>query len=99
MRIWKRCPLIWKHVYNEKAVKRKILHIKTPRWRVRLGKLNTSLFIPEISRFLWHMYVHYRSHTSLLLVPVLSKVNPVRILPSCLNTYLSVILPYLPIFN
>lgn len=55
-----------------------------------------SLDSPEISRILWHLCVHCRGHTSLFLVPVLSKVNPVCILSFCLNIHLNVILPYVP---
>jgi len=70
------------------------VHTKAPGLRILLGKLNTSLVSPNIFRLLWQLYVHYRGRTSLLLVPVLSKVNPVCILSSCLNMYLNIILSY-----
>jgi len=90
MSFWLETCLQWKGSEVEN-IAYKDSKVVSPSWET-----DSSLDSPEISCILWNLYVHYRGHTSLLLFPILSKVNPVCILPFSLNIHLYIILPYVP---
>jgi hypothetical protein len=59
-----------------------------------LWKANTSSATQEIFRILRNPRIHYHVHKSPTLVPILSQINPVRILPTDLfNIHFNIILP------
>jgi len=60
-------------------------------------KTNSRSADEEISRLSWSRQVHYCVHNNLLLVPILSQINPVHALISCFfKIHSSVILPSTP---
>jgi hypothetical protein len=74
-----------------------VTHSLTPWCRILFEKLTVTQLVKKYPAFLWNPKVHYCVHTSLLLDPILSQLNPVHpINPYLPKVHPNVILPPTP---